>query len=70
MSNTSMPANFLNRHRLAFHHRLGGQRADVAEAEHRGAVGDHANQIAARGERCGARRIVDDRQAREATPGE
>ncbi len=49
MSNTSMPANFLNRHRLALHHRLGGQRPDVAQAEHRGAVGDHRHQIAARG---------------------
>ena len=34
---------------LAFHHRLGGQRADVAQAEHGGAVGDHGHQVAARG---------------------
>jgi hypothetical protein len=34
---------------LAFHHRLGGQRADVAQAQHGGAVGDHAHQVAARG---------------------
>ena len=34
---------------LAFHHRLAGQRADVAQAQHRGAVGDHAHQVAARG---------------------
>ena len=33
---------------LAFHHRLAGQRADVAQAQHRGAVGDHADQVAAR----------------------
>ncbi|MNS27509.1 hypothetical protein D3C72_594610 [compost metagenome] len=39
----------LEQHRLAFHDRLGGQRADVAQAQHRGAVGDHADQVAARG---------------------
>ena len=32
---------------LAFHHRLGGQRADVAQAQHGGAVGDDADQVAA-----------------------
>ncbi len=32
----------LEQDRLAFHHRLAGQRADVAQAEHGGAVGDHA----------------------------
>jgi len=41
-----MPANFLNRQPLAFHHRLGGERAAIAEAEHGGAVGDNADQIA------------------------
>jgi hypothetical protein len=40
---------FLEQTALAFHHRLGGQRADVAEAEHGGAVGDHADQVGARG---------------------
>ncbi|CUJ69269.1 Uncharacterised protein [Achromobacter xylosoxidans] len=43
------PGELLEQHRLAFHHRLGGQRADVAQAQHRGAVGDHAHQVAARG---------------------
>ena len=33
---------------LAFHHRLGGERTDRAQAEHRRAVGDDADQIAAR----------------------
>jgi len=37
----------LEQHGLAFHHRLGGQRADIAQAQHRGAVGDDAHQIAA-----------------------
>ena len=39
----------LEQHRLAFHHRLRGERADRAEAEHRGAVGDDADHVAARG---------------------
>ncbi|CUK19883.1 Uncharacterised protein [Achromobacter xylosoxidans] len=43
------PGELLEQHRLAFHHRLGGQRADIAQAQHRGAVGDHAHQVAARG---------------------
>ena len=34
---------------LALHHRLGGQRPDVAQAQHGGAVGDHGNKITARG---------------------
>ena len=34
---------------LALHHRLAGGRADVAQAEHGGAVRDHRDQIAARG---------------------
>jgi hypothetical protein len=34
---------------LAFHHRLGRQRADVAQAQHGRAVGDHAHQVAAAG---------------------
>ena len=40
----------LEQDRLALHHRLGGERADVAEAEHGGAVGDHGDEILAR--RC------------------
>ena len=39
---------FLEQHRLAFHHRLGGERADIAEAEHGGAVRDHARRDCAR----------------------
>ncbi len=34
---------------LALHHRLGRQRADVAQAQHGRAVGDHAHEVAARG---------------------
>ena len=34
---------------LAFHHRLGGQRADVAQAQYGGAVADHGDEVGARG---------------------
>ena len=45
MSNTSMPANFLNSTAFAFHHRLAV--ADrSAPAQHGGAVGDDADQVA------------------------
>jgi hypothetical protein len=50
----------LEQHALAFHHRLAGQRADVAQAQHRGAVGDHGHQVAARGVAPGIGRVVDD----------
>ena len=39
---------FLEQHRLSLHHRLGGFRADVAEAEHGGAVGDDGDEVGAR----------------------
>jgi hypothetical protein len=48
---------------LAFHDRLGGQRSDVAEPEHRRAVGNHADQVGARGVEADRTRIVDDRMA-------
>ena len=44
----------LEQHRLAFHHRLGGERAAVAEAEDRGAVGDDGDEIALGGVVVGA----------------
>ncbi len=40
---------FLEEHRLALHHRLGGQRPDVAQPQHRRAVGDDAHEIGAAG---------------------
>ena len=60
----------LEQHRLAFHHRLGGERADGAQAEHRGAVGDHRDQVGARGEllACAGSRTISSQAA--ATPGE
>jgi hypothetical protein len=52
------PGKFLEKDRLAFHHRFGGERADVAKPEDRGAVGDHGDQIAARGIVGGLCRIL------------
>ena len=61
----------LEQHALAFHHRLAGERADVAQAEHRGAVGDHRDQVAARGvarwPRWGRRRSPRRRRPRRAS---
>ncbi|MNC89091.1 hypothetical protein D3C83_49890 [compost metagenome] len=51
---------FLEQHRLAFHHRLAGERADVAQAQHRSAIGDHADQVAARGEVARLGRVFKD----------
>ena len=36
----------LEEDRLAFHHRLGGERAQIAQAQDRGAVGDDRHEIA------------------------
>ena len=54
---------------LAFHHRLARERTDVAEAEHRGAVGDDRDQVAARRVLRGQRRILLDRRARVGDAG-
>ena len=53
----------LEEDRLALHHRLGGQRPDIAEAEHRRSVGDHGDEVGARGVVGGRGGIVADRQA-------
>jgi hypothetical protein len=47
-------------HRFAFHHRLGGERAQIAEAEDRRAVGDHSDEVALAGIVVGAGRILGD----------
>jgi hypothetical protein len=60
---------FLEQAALAFHHRLGGQRADIAQAQHGGAVGDHGDQVAAAGVFGGQARVLLDRQARVGNPG-
>ena len=59
----------LEQHALAFHHRLGGQRPDGAQPQHRRAVGDHTDQVAARGEVIGFLRIIDDGIARHRHAG-
>ncbi len=51
---------FLEQDRLAFHHRLGGERPDIAEAEHGGAVGHHGDKVGAAGEFGGLRGIGGD----------
>jgi hypothetical protein len=48
---------------LALHHRLGGERPDIAQAQHRRAVGDHRHEVAARGQLAGLARILHDRLA-------
>ena len=41
-----MSANRLEQDAFAFHDRLAGQCADIAQAEHGGSVGDHRDQVA------------------------
>ena len=59
----------LEQHRLAFHHRLGGERAEIAEPEDRGAVGDDRDEIALGGVVVGAALILGDRQHRHRDAG-
>ena len=59
----------LEQHRLAFHHRLGGERAEIAQAEDRGAVGNHRDEIALGGQLIGAAGIVGDRLHRHRDAG-
>ena len=54
----------LEQHRLAFHHRLGRQRAAIAEPEDGGAVGDDGDEIALDRVVVGAARILGDGQHR------
>ena len=58
-----MSANCLKRLRLAFHHRLAGERADVAESEDGGAVGDDGDEVALRGVLVGVVGIALDLEA-------
>ena len=54
----------LEQHRLAFHHRLGRQRAEIAEPENGGAVGDHGDEIAFGGVIVGFCLVLGDGQHR------
>ncbi len=49
---------------LAFHHRFAGERTDISQAQHRGAVGHHADQVAARRQRVSLTRVANDFVAR------
>ena len=59
----------LEQYRLAFHHRLRGERAEIAHSKDRGSVGNHRHQVGARGVACGAGRIVGDRLDRDRHAG-
>ena len=59
----------LEQHRLAFHHRLGGERAAVAQAEDGGAVGDDGDEIALGGVVVGLALVLGDRQHRNGDAG-
>ena len=56
-------AELLEQHRLALHHRHRRAGADVAETEHRGAVGDHGDGVGDPGVVVGQARVVRDRLA-------
>jgi hypothetical protein len=51
---------FLEQAALAFHHRLAGQRTDVAQAQHGGTVGHHGHEVGARGVLGGHRGVLVD----------
>ena len=51
----------LEQYCLAFHHRLGRQRADVAQPQHRGTIGDHPDEVAPGGVLSHRDRVGDDR---------
>ena len=63
------PGEFLEQHRLAFHDRLAGQRADIAEPQHGGAVGDDADEIGAGRQRRGLRGVGGDGEAGDGDAG-
>ncbi len=59
----------LEQHGLAFHHRLGGERAEIAEAQDRCAVGNDRDHIAAGRVVIGRGRIGGDRLDRNGNAG-
>ncbi len=59
----------LEQHRFAFHHRLGRQCSEIAEAQNGGAVGDDGDEIAFGGVIVGAAFIFGDRQHRDGDTG-
>ena len=60
---------FLEQYRLALHHRLGGQAADIAQPQNRRAIGDNGNQVTPGGiVRC-RHRVFRDLPAGKGNPG-
>ncbi len=55
----------LEQRALAFHHRLGGERTEVAESEDRRSIGHHRDEVALVGVVVGARWILVDRVYRD-----
>ena len=53
-------AETLEQHALTFHHRLAGERAEIAQAEDGGAVGDYRHQVALVGVAVGVGRVFRD----------
>ena len=58
------PGEFLEQATLAFHDRLGGQRADVTQTKHGSTVGNHTDQIGPRRIFSGSGRVFNDRITR------
>ncbi len=63
------PGERLHQRRLALHHRQRGLRSDVAEAQHRGAVGDDGDHPGRPGVVAGRGRIVGDQAGNPGHPG-
>ena len=63
ISNTSTSAKLLEQDGLALHDRLGRKGADIAEAEHGGAIGNDGHKIGARGIEWGVRSVLGDLEA-------
>jgi hypothetical protein len=63
------PGELLEQQGLALHHREGGLGADVAQAEHGRAVGDHGHGVALDGQLAGVGRVGGDRPADPGHPG-
>ncbi len=59
----------LEQDRLAFHHRLGGQRAEIAHPQDRRAIGDDGDEIALSGIIIGGRRIFGNHAHRDGDAG-
>jgi hypothetical protein len=59
----------LEQHRLAFHHRLGRERAAIAQPKNGGAVGDHGDEIALGGVVVGFGLVLGDGQDRNGDAG-